>query len=244
MAQRGWVMKIRSHRPGDFEKFLYGTRLDRLSQGLLTRVPVQIKLVRRSLPGFALNSKMGQKWNEPFDLIDKSEIDSIPNGKIVQFAIRSITSPTILSRLNKTYDFWRINMINNFINRLIQKNAPEYPRYCRHRMRRRRTADELGNIMISVSFISEISSGGSQEISVPAGVSSAVIFLTIGGNLTGKDELLKFKFDGLSIIGLVGSAPPMVDLGWLWASVWAKCNFVGLSVLTATCVLSNSILKK
>ena len=77
----------------------------------------------------------------------------------------------------------------------------------------KRTPDELGNIMISVSFISAISSGGSQEISVPAGVSSAVIFLTIGGNLTGKDELLKFKFDGLSIIGLVDPVPPTIDLG-------------------------------
>ena len=65
--------------------------------------------------------------NEPLDLIDKSESDSIPNGKIVQFAIRSITSPTILSRLNKTYDFWRVNMINKSFRRLILEDLGHRP---------------------------------------------------------------------------------------------------------------------
>ena len=81
----------------------------------------------RKIGTLGLKRKMGQKWNEPFDLIDKSESDSIPNGKIVQFAIRSITSPTILSRLNKTYDFWRVNMINKSFRCLILEDLGHRP---------------------------------------------------------------------------------------------------------------------
>ena len=79
----------------------------------------------RKIGTLGLKRKMGQKWNEPFDLIDKSESDSIPNGKIVQFAIRSITSPTILSRLNKTYDFSRINMIDLIYNAATGRAIPD-----------------------------------------------------------------------------------------------------------------------
>ena len=82
-------------------------------------------------------------------------------------------------------------------------------------------------------FISEISSGGSQDISVPAVVSSAVIFLTMGG----EEELLKFKLEGFKMIGF--DPDPTVVLG----KGWAKGIFVCLSVRTATCVFSNSILK-
>ena len=167
---------------------------------------------------------MGKKseLNEPFDLIDMSESDSIPKGKIVQFANRSITSPTILSRLNKTYDFLRVSIIDKILKVLAQN--------------RENNTKTGGSLFLSFSFISEISSGGSQDISVPAVVSSAVIFLTIGG----EDELLKFKLEGFRMIGF--DPDPTIVLGWI--NGWAKGIFVCLSVRTATCVFSNSILKK
>ena len=165
---------------------------------------------------------MGKKseLNEPFDLIDMSESDSIPKGKIVQFANRSITSPTILSRLNKTYDFLRVSIIDKIL-KVLAPNRENNPK-------------TGGALFLSFSFISEISSGGSQDISVPVVVSSTVIFLTIGG----EDELLKFKLEGFRMIG----SDPTIVLGWI--NGWAKGIFVCLSVRTATCAFSNSILKK
>ena len=94
----------------------------------------------------------------------------------------------------------------------------------------------MTSMELFLSLISEISSGGSHEISVPAAVSSAVIFRTqFGGN----EELLKFRFDGFSMIGLVDPTVGWVDLG----RDWVECILFGFSVRTATCVLSNSILK-
>ena len=106
----------------------------------------------------------------------------------------------------------------------------------------RPVARSMTSTELFLSLISEISSGGSHEISVPAAVSSAVIFRTqFGGN----EELLKFRFDGFSMIGLVDptdSTDPTV--GWVdLGRDWVECILFGFSVRTATCVLSNSILK-